>query len=108
MTSFVITNTGTIPIKVNGEVLEGDNTCRGCPIEHLEKIDAPSGSSFFISYIPDRIPAELDKETGKIITPAKELWSPDIFIGKQRLQVGERSKEFVVKSDPVDIAMDVV
>ena len=56
MSSFVITNTGSIPIKIAGVELEGGGACRGCPMEHIDLIEAPEGATYVVKYIEPEPP----------------------------------------------------
>ena len=94
MSSFVITNTGSIPIKIAGVDLAGNNTCRGCPIEHIDKIEAPKDATYFINYVgkPD-IVIEKDGET----IYQKQVCE-DISYNGKTLKAGERTEVIEVKN----------
>ena len=100
MSSFVITNTGSIPIKIAGVELAGDNTCRGCPIEHLDKIEAPKDATYFITYCgkPSIITHIDDGEGGTIAVSKEQPCDPITFNGKT-MKAGERTEVITLKED---------
>lgn len=80
---------------VAGVPLDGGGTCRGCPIEDLEKIEAPKGATYFINYTgaPDIV---IEKD-GQII--AEKVACEDIAHAGFSLKVGERTAELMVAED---------
>ena len=104
MAYFVINNSGETPIYTDGvELLPG--ACRGCPMEHLDKIDAPDGAEYYLTHCPDMEPEKVDLETG-LSTPAQAIWSPDILIDGEPLKIGERTDVITAGKEPLAMVLD--
>ena len=99
MTSFVITNTGETPILIAGVELIG-GSCRGCPIEHLDKIEAPKGATYFINYVgkPDIVTMK-DKGDGEMEEIRTKQEAADITFNGKTMKAGERTEVIEVKED---------
>ena len=105
MPSFIINNCSTEIIKTNGADLL-PACCRGCPIEHLDKIEAPVGTTFFFTYVADVSPDIVNDDTGEIIK-GKDVWSPDIIFKDIRIPIGTRV-QIIIEEEPINFYMDTV
>jgi hypothetical protein len=110
MASFVINNCGDTPILVNGSPLPV-KCCRGvlAPAE----LSSDGEYSFTITYAQEQVPAvwEMRMVDGEdeffMVSPAQELWQPDLLVAGFALSPGERS-EVIKTTKPVTISVEGV